>query len=84
MKKTFLFVGLFIINCENLFAQVSTHQALNQAAEHMLPNPIMILPFVLLLAMIATGPLFYKHFWEKNYPAVFLILFRNRLYKFYD
>ncbi|PJA96742.1 MAG: citrate transporter [Ignavibacteriales bacterium CG_4_9_14_3_um_filter_34_10] len=74
MKKTFLFVGLFIINCENLFAQVSTHQALNQAAEHMLPNPIMILPFVLLLAMIATGPLFYKHFWEKNYPAVSSVL----------
>jgi len=74
MKKTFLFVGLFIINCENLFAQVSTDQALNQAAEHMLPNPIMILPFVLLLAMIATGPLFYKHFWEKNYPAVSSVL----------
>ena len=28
------------------------------------------LPFILLLAAIATGPLFYKHFWEHHYPKV--------------
>lgn len=33
-----------------------------------------VLPFVLLLVMIATGPLFYRHFWEKNYAAVSAIL----------
>jgi Na+/H+ antiporter NhaD/arsenite permease-like protein len=29
-----------------------------------------VIPFVLLLLMIATGPLFYEHFWHKNYPLV--------------
>ncbi|HEY9116688.1 MAG TPA: sodium:proton antiporter [Roseivirga sp.] len=29
-----------------------------------------VIPFVLLLGMIATGPLFYEHFWHKNYPIV--------------
>ena len=28
------------------------------------------LPFAALLICIATGPLFYKHWWEKFYPAV--------------
>lgn len=29
-----------------------------------------VIPFVLLLGMIATGPLFYEHFWHKNYPII--------------
>ncbi|WKZ68323.1 MAG: sodium:proton antiporter [Melioribacteraceae bacterium] len=29
-----------------------------------------VLPFVILLLMIATGPLFYHHFWERNYPRI--------------
>lgn len=29
-----------------------------------------VVPFVLLLGMIATGPLFYEHFWHKNYPLI--------------
>ena len=33
-----------------------------------------IIPFVLLLLMIATGPLFYEHFWHKNYPLIAVIL----------
>jgi len=37
---------------------------LEQAGEHVLPTPYMVIPFILLLLMIATGPLFYKHFWE--------------------
>jgi Na+/H+ antiporter NhaD/arsenite permease-like protein len=35
-----------------------------------LPPAWAVLPFVLLLGMIATGPLFYHHFWEKYYPHV--------------
>jgi Na+/H+ antiporter NhaD/arsenite permease-like protein len=31
-----------------------------------------VLPFIILLLMIATGPLFYEHFWHKNYPKVAL------------
>lgn len=33
-----------------------------------------VIPFVLLLVMIATGPLFYEHFWHKNYPIVAIVL----------
>lgn len=32
-----------------------------------------VIPFVLLLLMIATGPLFYEHFWHKNYPKIAMI-----------
>jgi Na+/H+ antiporter NhaD/arsenite permease-like protein len=30
----------------------------------------LVMPFVMLLLMIATGPLFYEHFWHKNYPKI--------------
>lgn len=33
-----------------------------------------VFPFVLLLLMIATGPLFYEHFWHKNYPVIAVLL----------
>ncbi|WP_109832505.1 sodium:proton antiporter [Reichenbachiella versicolor] len=33
-----------------------------------------VVPFVLLLLMIATGPLFYEHFWHKSYPIIACIL----------
>jgi len=33
-----------------------------------------VIPFILLLTMIATGPLFYEHFWHKNYPKIAVIL----------
>lgn len=44
-----------------------------------------VIPFVLLLLMIATGPLFYEHFWHKNYPliAVALALIVVLYYIFY-
>jgi Na+/H+ antiporter NhaD/arsenite permease-like protein len=46
----------------------------NQAEEHPLPDIFMIIPFITLLLMIATGPLFYHHFWEKYYPLISIIL----------
>lgn len=33
-----------------------------------------VIPFLLLLLMIATGPLFYEHFWHKNYPRISVLL----------
>lgn len=33
-----------------------------------------VIPFAVLLLMIATGPLFYEHFWHKNYPKVAVAL----------
>lgn len=66
MKKIFLTVLAFIQFPINIFG----------ASEelHNLPDTFMVLPFVILLIMIATGPLFYHHFWEHNYPKVALFL----------
>ncbi len=37
-------------------------------AEHSTsPNPVMIIPFGVLLAMIALAPLFFPHWWHKNF-----------------
>jgi hypothetical protein len=30
----------------------------------------LVIPFIVLLLMIATGPLFYEHFWHHNYPKI--------------
>jgi Na+/H+ antiporter NhaD/arsenite permease-like protein len=30
----------------------------------------LVIPFITLLLMIATGPLFYEHFWHHNYPKI--------------
>jgi len=46
----------------------------NSHSEIDLPSVFMVIPFVVLLGMIATGPLFYHHFWEKNYPIIAVIL----------
>ena len=46
----------------------------NSQSEHHLPPVFMVIPFIILLAMIATGPLFYHHFWEKNYPIISILL----------
>lgn len=39
-----------------------------------LPPGWLVIPFVLLLLMIATGPLFYAHFWHHYYPHVAITL----------
>lgn len=39
-------------------------------AEHHVTPTWLVIPFVVLLLMIATGPLFYEHFWHKNYPKI--------------
>ncbi len=56
---------------QDSIAQVKILEA---AGEHILPSPYMVIPFILLLLMIATGPLFYKHFWERHYPKMAIIL----------
>lgn len=40
-----------------------------EAAHHHAPT-WSVIPFVVLLLMIATGPLFYEHFWHKSYPVI--------------
>lgn len=46
----------------------------SEAATHALPAAYMVLPFIALLLAIATGPLFYHHFWEKHYPKIAITL----------
>ncbi len=60
-----------ITAAQDSIAQVRT---LELAGEHVLPSPYMVIPFIVLLLMIATGPLFYKHFWERHYPKLAVIL----------
>ena len=43
-------------------------------SEHSNPAGWSVIPFILLLLMIATGPLFYEHFWHKNYPKIAITL----------
>lgn len=45
------------------------------ADEEHLPAPAwLVIPFAALLLMIATGPLFYEHFWERHYPKIAVVL----------
>lgn len=41
---------------------------------HATPANWSVIPFALLLIMIATGPLFYPHFWHKSYPIISISL----------
>ena len=43
-------------------------------AEHPPPPVWLTIPFAVLLLMIATGPLFYPHFWHHYYPHVAIAL----------
>lgn len=45
-----------------------SHEAATE--EHHGPATWSVVPFVILLLMIATGPLFYEHFWHQNYPKI--------------
>lgn len=52
----------------------STDPSESEEATHHGPAGWSIIPFALLLLMIATGPLFYEHFWHKNYPIIAILL----------
>lgn len=43
-------------------------------SHHAEPAAWSVIPFITLLLMIATGPLFYAHFWHKRYPVVAILL----------
>ncbi len=74
----FFFFGYQEINAETINSISDSTSAItiseNSHTEGHLPSAFMVLPFVILLAMIATGPLFYHHFWEKYYPIIAILL----------
>ncbi|WP_339923083.1 sodium:proton antiporter [uncultured Cyclobacterium sp.] len=47
-----------------------TETTLEEALEHHHAPAWLVIPFVALLLMIATGPLFYEDFWHHNYPKI--------------
>ncbi len=69
---------IFFLAISNaVFAGTQKGEAVNEAAKeaaHAMPSPYMVLPFIIILLMIATGPLFYHRFWEKHYPKVSILL----------
>lgn len=46
----------------------------HSSEEHFAAAGWSVIPFILLLAMIATGPLFFEHFWHHNYPKIAVVL----------
>ncbi len=55
-------------------AVVDVEEVEADGGDHPTAPSWLVFPFVLLLLMIATGPLFYEHFWHKNYPIVAVVL----------
>ncbi len=85
MKKSFFlaisFLVLFFFQHEGIantldatLAEAAMPQEVMAGGHGELPSPFSVIPFALLLIMIATGPLFYEHFWHKNYPKVAVLL----------
>lgn len=87
MKIKFLFlliVGILLLNPVSFASSSSDKNDVIEVVEsdaqnshssaHPLPNPFMVIPFIALLLMIATGPVLYHHFWEKYYPLIAIIL----------
>jgi Na+/H+ antiporter NhaD/arsenite permease-like protein len=56
----------FLLLCE--FACVTA--GLAEDGTRVAPNPVMMLPFLLLLLAIAVMPFINRHWWERNYPYV--------------
>jgi Na+/H+ antiporter NhaD/arsenite permease-like protein len=61
----------FIGNTQTLLTDISSG---GEGGEHGAVPTWLIIPFVILLGMIATGPLFYEHIWHKNYPIISVVL----------
>ena len=51
--------------------EVLTH---NMEQVALLPPSWLMLPFIMLLLMIAMGPLLFSRFWHKNYPKIAILL----------
>jgi Na+/H+ antiporter NhaD/arsenite permease-like protein len=75
---TLFFFGYQEINAETISSISDSASTITVSeyspSENHLPSIFMVIPFVVLLVMIATGPLFYHHFWEKYYPIIAILL----------
>lgn len=66
------FEGMMALAQDTESAQEGLHAGHDEHDEHAHASaPVwLVIPFVALLLMIATGPLFYEHFWHHHYPKV--------------
>ena len=78
-----IFFAILLILSQNIYAHEIVDKTVSDtlsvetteaSLQHELPQAFMVVPFIILLLMIATGPLFYKHFWENHYPKVSVFL----------
>ncbi len=54
--------------------EVGVHEVAESGHHSSLPPIWLVAPFIILLIMIATGPLFYPHLWEHHYPKFSMAL----------
>lgn len=71
---TILFLSLSIVLLSSTLLLADASTSVIEVENQNLPSPYMVIPFLVLLAMIATGPLFYRRFWEHNYPKIAIAL----------
>ncbi|MEQ9423673.1 MAG: sodium:proton antiporter [Cyclobacteriaceae bacterium] len=80
-----LIFGVLCVSTESFAESVSSSEEVESIIETVAsddgghgdsikPAAWSVLPFVILLLMIATGPLFYEHFWHKSYPIIAILL----------
>jgi Na+/H+ antiporter NhaD/arsenite permease-like protein len=62
------------INTDIQDEEIGAEHITGIGSDHSKPAGWSVIPFILLLLMIATGPLFYEHFWHKNYPKIAVLL----------
>jgi Na+/H+ antiporter NhaD/arsenite permease-like protein len=82
MKSRFVFVLVIVIISlfnDSLFATngniavsdtITAGLTQETGIQSSLPSVYMVVPFILLLLLIAIGPLFFHHFWESHYPKI--------------
>jgi len=55
---------------EHAHDEHSSHEGEHHHEEHASPAVWSVIPFIALLLMIATGPVFFEHFWHHNYKII--------------
>ncbi len=71
LLSTAAFAALFVSGFNGVLLASEAAETVHAVpAVHHLPPVWTVLPFAVLLLMIATGPLFYHHFWERHYPKI--------------
>ena len=63
----------YINEKNNITVKIKKFKKINKNKKYELPKNT-ILPFITLLILISTGPIFYEKFWNKNYKKISIIL----------